>query len=157
MSFHIAGLAPANFEHLFGLSDEALAERGVVRRIADSKPGFPCRITLRDAESGEAVLLLNHESHSAPTPYRSAYAIFVGDGAREAAIYEGEVPPVMRKRPMALRHFNRGGMLIGASLALNDDARDAIVAAFNNAAVAYIDVHNAAHGCFSARVQRGRT
>jgi hypothetical protein len=81
MSFVISGLAPGPFRHLFGLSDAMLAEVQVVRMIADAKPGFPCRITLEDAEPGEALLLVNYEHLPVATPYRSAHAIFVREGA----------------------------------------------------------------------------
>ena len=53
MAFTIAGLNPDEFKPLFNLSDDALAARGVVARTADAKPGFPCRVTLEDAEPGE--------------------------------------------------------------------------------------------------------
>lgn len=154
MSFRIAGLSPDPFQPLFGLSDAALAERGVLRKFADKRPGFPCRISLEDAASGEAVLLLNYESHSAPTPYRSAYAIYVREGVTTPACYEDEIPPVMRGRPLAFRHFDKEGMLVGASLALEGGARDAIQRAFENAEVEYIHAHNAAHGCFAAQITR---
>ena len=49
MSFVISGLPVDEFKPLFGLSDVALAERGVVRVRVDAKPGFPCRVTLEDA------------------------------------------------------------------------------------------------------------
>lgn len=154
MSFIIRGLDPQRFQRLIGSADAVLKDHGVLRRIATSKPGFPCRISLEDAEPGDSLLLLNHESHSAPTPYRSAYAIYINEKAREAARFEDEIPPVMRARPIALRHFNRDGCLVGASLALKNDCREAIIAAFSDEAVSYIHAHNAAHGCFAAEVRR---
>jgi len=59
MSFRITGLAPDPFRHLFGMTDEELAKHGAKRYVADTKPGFPDRIELRDAEPGETVILLN--------------------------------------------------------------------------------------------------
>lgn len=155
MSFIISGLDPNRFASIFGLSDQDLAERGIVRKTVDNKPGFPCRVTLDDAEIGEHVLLLNFESHSVATPYRSAYAIYVREGAATAAEYRDEIPPVMRARPIAFRHFDKDGMLIGASLALKGDAREKITAAFADNNIAYLHAHNAAHGCFAAEVRRG--
>lgn len=155
MSFIISGLDPNRFASIFGLSDQDLAERGIVRKTVDNKPGFPCRVTLDDAEIGEHVLLLNFESHSVATPYRSAYAIYVREGAAAAAEYRDEIPPVMRARPIAFRHFDKDGMLIGASLALKGDAREKITAAFADDNIAYLHAHNAAHGCFAAEVRRG--
>lgn len=154
MSFIISGLAPEEFAPLARLSDEALAARGVIRRIADKKPGYPCRITLEDAEPGESVLLLNYESHSAPTPYRSAYAIYVREDAEEARVYVDEIPPAFRGRPLAFRHFDEAGMLVGASLVADGAVKAAIARAFEDPRIAYIDAHNAAHGCFAARIRR---
>lgn len=154
MSFVISGLSPEEFQSLYDLPEAALAERGVVRRVADQRPGYPCRITLEDAAPGERVLLLNYESHKAPTPYRSAYAIYVREGAREARTFVDEIPPVFQRRPLALRHFDRQGMLVGASLVMDGAVREAIVSAFEALATDYVDVHNAAHGCFAARVRR---
>ena len=154
MSYVITGLPVAEFEPLFGLSDETLAERGVIRRVATSKPGFPCRITLEDAEPGDSLLLLNYESHSADTPYRSAYAIFVNETARATARTVDSLPKVFLNRPMALRIFNADGMLIGADLARGEETDAAIRRAFENDEAAYIHAHNAAHGCYSARIDR---
>ena len=154
MSFVIAGLDPARFAPLFDADEATLAAAGAIRRRADAKPGFPCRVTLEDAEPGETLLLVNHVSHDVATPYRSAYAIYVREKALAAARYVDEIPPVMRTRPIALRWFDRDGMLIGASLALKGDAREAIESAFANEKVAYLHAHNAAHGCFAAEVRR---
>jgi hypothetical protein len=57
MGFRITGLAADQFAGLFSLTDEELAARGAVRRIADAKPGYPCRVSLTDAEPGQEVIL----------------------------------------------------------------------------------------------------
>ena len=77
MSYIIRGLSPEPFTHLFNQTSEILAAYGAVRKTADAAPGYPCRISLEDAALGEQVILLNHESHTARTPYRSAYAIYI--------------------------------------------------------------------------------
>ena len=156
MSYVVTGLTPDEFQPLFGLSDEELKARGVIRKIADAKPGYPCRITLDDAEPGETVLLLNYESHRGDTPYRSAYAIYVRESALDAGQFTDELPPVMHGRPIALRIFNQDGMLIGADLSLDGALDEKIKAAFSNPDAAYIHAHNAAHGCFAAEIQRAR-
>lgn len=155
MSFVIKGLPIDEFRPLFGLPDAELAARGVIRRTADKKPGYPCRITLQDAEPGETLLLMNYESHKASTPYRSAYAIFVKESASEPAAYLNEVPPVMEKRPIALRIFNTDGMLIGADLGREGaETKAKIEAIFADPNAAYIHAHNAMHGCFAAEIRR---
>ena len=153
MAFVVKGLDPEEFEPLFGLSDAELGNRGVIAKTATAKPGFPCRITLEDAEPGERVLLFNYESHSTETPYRSAYAVYVRDGAEEAAIYENELPPVFQNRPIALRIFDEHGMLIGADMGLNGELKAKIEAALARPGAAYLHAHNAMHGCFAAEIR----
>ncbi len=85
MSFAISGLPVEPFSPLFGRSDRDLADLGVRRVLVEAPRVAPCRVTLRDAEPGETVLLLNHEHQSAPTPYRSAHAIYVREIAKAAA------------------------------------------------------------------------
>ena len=155
MSFIIKGLDPAEFEPLFRLSDAELKNRGVIAKIADAKPGYPCRVTLEDAEPGERVLLLNYESHKAATPYRSAYAIYVRDNAGAAAIYENELPPVFFNRPIALRIFDKDGMLIGADMGFDDGLKSRIKGALAQPNAAYLHAHNAMHGCFAASILPG--
>lgn len=154
MTYRITGLDPAPFRPLFGLPDADLAARQMVRRVADAKPGYPCRITLEDAEPGEPLILLNHLSHDVPTPYRSSYAIFVREGAEAAAQFEDELPPVMRGRPLGLRGFDASGLLAGAVLALPGEADARLRALFARPEIATIHVHNAAHGCFVAVAER---
>jgi Protein of unknown function (DUF1203) len=154
MSFTITGLAVSDFSGLFGLPDDVLSARGILRRTATDKPGFPCRVTLEDAEPGETLLLLNHESHSADTPYRSRYAIYVREKAREAAAYVDTLPPVLTDRPLALRLFDRHGMLVGAELSQGPGTSARINAALACPEVDHVDIHNAAHGCFTARAVR---
>ena len=48
-------------------SNHELARFGVERHRADSTPGFPDRIELRDLAVGETALLLNHEHQPAST------------------------------------------------------------------------------------------
>ncbi|HEX2561453.1 DUF1203 domain-containing protein, partial [Phenylobacterium sp.] len=75
MDYVVSGLSAEPFRPLFGRPDHELARESVLRLTVGEAGRFPCRITLEDAEPGESVLLLNHESHGAPTPYRSSYAI----------------------------------------------------------------------------------
>ena len=154
MSYVIAGLAPEPFEHLYGLSDEALAAAGAMRMRADAKPGFPCRVTLRDVEPGETVLLLNHEHHAVSNPYRSSHAIFVQEGARDASRFEDEVPEQLACRLLSVRGFDESGMMIDAEVIQGTELEPLIERFFADPACAYLHVHNARRGCFAARVDR---
>lgn len=154
MSYKITGLQRDQFEDYFGMDDSDLAKHGVVRVTAAADKGWPCRISLEDAKAGEQLILLNHVSHDVATPYRSAYAIYLRENAGLAAEYVDDTPPVFDGRPMAFRAFDANGMLRDAALALPGQADAKIRGLFDNADIAYIHAHNAAHGCFSAKVER---
>lgn len=154
MSFVVTGLPVEPFRPLFGLDAAVLAARGVVRMTADSKPGFPCRITLEDAEPGETVLLLNHEHLAVDTPYRSRHAIFVRETATAPARVEGVVPQVMATRLLSLRAFDAADMMIDAEVVEGADAAPLIERFLDNPATAYLHAHAARRGCFVARIDR---
>lgn len=154
MSYIITGLQREQFEDFFGMDDIGLAKHGAVRVTAAADNGWPCRISLEDAKAGEQLILINHVSHDVATPYRSAYAIYLRENAGMAAEYVDETPPVFEGRPLALRAFDANGMLRDAALALPGQADEKIRGLFDNADIAYIHAHNAAHGCFSAKVER---
>ena len=153
MTYRIAGLDPAQFAPLWALPDGALALAGARRVTADSDRGFPCRITLEDVPKGERLLLVHHVHHDVPGPYRSAFAIFVRENG-ERAVYEDSCPPCFGHRTLSLRGFDREGALAETELVLPGKADAAIRAMLANPAIAYINAHSAAAGCFAARIER---
>lgn len=152
MTYQITGLAPQDFAPLFALDNDQLAQRGAMR-ITATGPGMPCRVSLVDAVPGDDLILLHHVSHDVATPYRSAYAIYVRKDAQRADFVDS-LPPVFEGRPLGLRGFDDAGILRDARLALPGEADAKIRDLFDNPDIAYIHAHNAAHGCFSAKVQR---
>ena len=154
MSFAISGLPVEPFSPLFGRSDRDLAALGVRRVLIEEPRVAPCRITLRDAEPGETVLLLNHEHQSAPTPYRSAHAIYVREIAKAAATLVDEIPDVFVGRILSLRAFDSAGMMTDADLCEGDEAPALIERLLEDPAVDYLHAHSARRGCFFARIDR---
>ena len=155
MSYRVIGLDPAPFQPLYGLPDEELAKRGIVRMTVTEKPSFPCRVTLEDRDIGESVLLLNHVSHNVHNPYRASHAIFVTEGVEEPAEFVDEAPPVFGPRVLSLRGFDRHGMMAEAILTQPGEADEGIRRLFSNPQIATIHAHNATRGCFSAKIERG--
>ena len=153
MTYRIEGLRRADFAPLFTMSDAELAAQNALR-VTATGPGYPCRVSLEDANPGEQLILLNYTSHDVATPYRSTYAIYVRADADEIAPLIDATPPVFEGRPLGLRAFDAGGMLKNAALALPGQADAKIRELFADDNIAYIHAHNAAHGCFSARIDR---
>ena len=154
MAFRISGLSPEPFQSLFGLPDDELSRQGVKRYVADERPGFPCRVEMRDAAPGETVLLLNHVCQPADTPYRASHAIFVREGATDVYNRVDEVPPVMRGRLLSLRAFDADGMMVDADVVDGANVEPLIARLFADAKVSYIHAHNAKRGCYSGRIDR---
>ena len=81
-SFQLVGVGHEQFEPLFQLSDEELRQHGAVRQYASESPGYPCRISLQDAEVGDELLLLPYVHQPAASPYRASGPIYVRLGAK---------------------------------------------------------------------------
>src|SRR5579862_6726161 len=110
-SFQIVGLPPAPFAPLFALSDAELSAINAQRVVADSNAGYPCRISLTDAEIGEELLLLPYLHQPADSPYRASGPIFVRRGARQATIEPGVIPPYVARRLMSVRAYDELGWM----------------------------------------------
>lgn len=154
MDFRIRGLAPEPFAPLFALSDKELAGRRALRRICDEKPGYPCRVSLADAEPGEDVLLVNYEHLPVDSPYRASHAIYVRAAARRPYDAVNEIPTALATRLLALRAFDARGLMIAADIVEGREARPVIARFLENPEAAYLHAHFARRGCFAARIER---
>jgi len=155
MTFRLSGLDPAPFQHLFGLSDDALARVAARRYAVDVSPGFPDRVELRDLRVGEVALLVNHMHQPAATAYRASHAILVREGATEAVSFTGAIPEVIRSRPISLRAFDGGGEMVDADLVDGAELAPVIGRMLAHGEVAYLHAHYARRGCYAALIERG--
>jgi len=153
MTFRIRGLAPERFAPLFAMTDAELARHRALRCVADAKPGFPCRISLADAEPGSEVLLVNYEHLPVDSPYRASHAIYVS-AATEPFDAVDAVPQALRERLLSLRAFDARGIMLDADV--TDGATlEALVGRFlARPDVEYLHAHFARRGCFAARIDR---
>jgi hypothetical protein len=156
MSFRIVGLPEDDFALLFGLSDDQLAARGAVRRIADQRsPGYPCRVSLTDSKPGDELILVNYEHHPVDSPYRMRFAIFVREGEKTYDEID-QIPEQLRIRQLAVRAFDADAMMIGWELIDGRELEGAIERLFAEPRAEYLHVHFAAPGCYAAKVMRAR-
>jgi hypothetical protein len=154
MSFRITGLPAEDLAPLFQLSDAELAKRGAVRQIADARrPGYPCRVSLTDANPGDELILVNYEHHPVSSPYRMRFAVYVRRGEeRYDAI--GRVPEQLRLRTLAVRAFDANAMMVGWELVDGMTLEGTIERLFADPRAQYLHIHFAAPGCYAARVER---
>ena len=155
MDYVISGLPVQPFRSLFGLDDAELRARGVVRMTVDSNPGFPCRISLDDAQIGESVLLLPWQHLDVDTPYRAGGPIFVRETARDQARVRNAVPEQQRSRLLSVRAYDAEGWMRNAEVVEGILLETLIARFFGNASIACLHVHNARRGCYACRVDRG--
>jgi hypothetical protein len=154
MSFRITGLPAEAFADLRGLDDGALAARGVRRVIADAFPGYPCRITLEDAQPGESLLLLNWIHLDGDTPYRGNGPIFIRESALQTFDAVGVVPLQQSRRTLSVRAYDAAGFMRHGLVVQGEGLEAKIGELFADADVAFLHLHNAGRGCYAARVDR---
>ncbi|MEO6445218.1 MAG: DUF1203 domain-containing protein [Gemmatimonadaceae bacterium] len=152
--FQLSGLDHGRFEHLFLLPDAELKELGALRQRATENPGFPCRVSLQDAEVGEEVLLLRYVHQPADTPYHASGPIFVRRDARPRTLGIGEVPPYVTSREISLRAYDASDMMIAATVCDGALVASELDVLFHDGDVAYVHLHNAKPGCFSCVARR---
>lgn len=153
-SFKLVGVPIEPFAQLFALSDAELATRNARRVLATTKPGYPCRVSLADADVGEELLLLPFQHQAASSPYQSSGPIFVRRAAVPANLETGVIPDYVGTRLMSVRGYDSADLMTDALVCEGSEVKAAIQAMFDREEVAYIHLHNAKRGCFSCAAVR---
>lgn len=152
--FLITGLPVEGFVEYFAMADAELSARGARRYIADAKPGFPCRVSLVDADPGEEVILLPFPHHAVSTPYQSSGPIFVRAKAQQAKLGVNELPEVVKHRLMSVRAYDVDGWMLESDVVEGRDLARRIEMFFAKDRIRYLHLHNARPGCYSCRADR---
>lgn len=153
-AFQLFGLPSSAFAQLGGLDPVELAAQGVHRIKADTAPGYPCRVSLVDAEVGEELFLLPYAHHDVDSPYRSSGPIFVRVQATDRQWAPGEVPTCVQSRLMSLRAYDKQHLMLSGQVCDGVDVARALEQLFEAHEVAYVQLHNAKPGCFSCEARR---
>lgn len=153
-SFRLSGLAYQQFKPLFELHDNELAARGAIRVTATQSPGYPCRVSLADAEPGEQLLLLPFVHQPGGSPYKASGPIYVRRDAVQAVLEPGKIPEYVSRRLISVRAYDASHMMLNAEVREGSAVTAEITRQFEDARVAYIHLHNARQGCFSCLVER---
>ncbi|MEO1514806.1 MAG: DUF1203 domain-containing protein [Bacteroidota bacterium] len=153
-NFQVLALDATSFAPLFQLTDAELAERGMRRQTVDQKPGYPCRVSLQDADLGEKVILLPYAHHTTKAPYRASGPIYVRKDVPQATLPPNELPRMLSHRLLSIRAYDANGMMIQAKVEKGDQLRPLIQQLLQQQAVHHLDVHNAGPGCYNCRIER---
>jgi len=122
--------------------------------VADANPGYPCRVSLRDAEVGEKLLAISHTHLVAASPYQACGPIFVREQAVQAHPACNEIPMMFKHRKLSVRAYDKQAWMIDAMVCDGNDLEQIIRALFNNKHASCLHIHNAGPGCFNCSVVR---
>jgi hypothetical protein len=154
VNFKIKSLEDKEFSGLFNLDNSELEKIGAVRMIVDEFPGFPCRISLEDAEIGEEIILLSYQHHKTNSPYQASGPIFVRKIAKTPTFGTNEIPKMFNHRLLSLRGYDKNGFMKEASVTEGHLLKEQIIKTFENEKIKYIHIHNARPGCYNCVVER---
>jgi len=152
--FIISGIKQNVVQHLFSLNEQELIAKGISKITVDEKPGFPCRVSLEDANIGEEILAFNYEHHKVNSPYRSSGPVFVRFNINEARLKKNEIPKMLEHRYLSLRIYDNEGTMIDAKTIEGKHLEGSIQEIFANEKAKYIQVHNAKPGCYNCQINR---
>ena len=153
-NFQIKSLQDTEFSNLFKLDDRELEKIGAIKMTVDKKPGFPCRVSLQDAEIGEEVILLPYQHHQTNSPYQSAGPIFIRKNAITAKLDINEIPKMLDHRLLSIRAYDKNGMMKEAFVSEGKSLNDVLIKTFTNVEINYVHIHNAKQGCYNCKVER---
>lgn len=152
-SFQIVALERDCFTHLLSATETDLAAVGARWVVVDGKPGYPCRVSLEDAEVGERSLLVPFTHHDVDSPYRASGPIFVRETARTRRLAVNEIPSMLETRQLSVRAYSADAMMVAAKVVDGLELRDTLPELLDLPEVEYLHVHNAGPGCFNCEVK----
>jgi len=153
-NFQIHAIRSEGIHSLFKLEESELKNRNIIKAIVDEKPGYPCRLSLQDAEIGEEVLLFTYEHHNVKSPYQASGPIYVRTNADKAILAQNEIPLMLKHRLLSLRIYDKEAKMIDARTTKGADLENVIQDVLANDSVEYVHIHNAGPGCYNCSISR---
>ena len=126
-----------------------------IEMVVSEKPGFPCRVSLKEADIGDVVWLTNYRHLDTSSPYNASHAIFITKDREVADLEPGVIPEIVENYLVSIRAFDGKGFMLDADVAKgSEEIRELLDRFFCNDAVCEVHVHTARRGCFLARAIR---
>ncbi|MFZ0666887.1 MAG: DUF1203 domain-containing protein [Acidimicrobiales bacterium] len=152
--FRILAISPEEIEKV-RKDHRDVSDRPAVQLRANG--GEPLRCCLRNATSGDEILLFGYEPRlPAASPYREIGAVYVHAKPCAGWVDESVYPSEWQSRPQVLRAYDcRGWIHPSTSVHDGSDPEAAISAVLENPEVVEVHSRNLAYGCFMFVARRG--
>ena len=123
------------------------------RTVSDGRA--PCRRCLRDAGSGEALVLAPYDPFTVRSPYTGDGPVFVhADGCEPFASEPGRLSEQIAGRQLSIRAYDGDAMMTEAAVLPGETFAERVRALLDDDGVEFLHVHFAGPGCFAFRVDR---
>jgi len=122
--------------------------------VVDASPGYPCRISLQDAQVGEELYLFSHTPFTTASAYRETGPVFVRKNAVAASLNVNELPDIALARSIVVRAYDGAGTMLAASAAESGEIANTIQDFFRDEAVEFVHLRAAVSGCFLCEARR---
>nr|WP_313282770.1 DUF1203 domain-containing protein [Stenotrophomonas indicatrix] len=109
---------------------------------------------MTDAPAGAELLLLPYTHLATHSPYRASGPIFVQRGATRCVLPAGVVPAYVQRRLISVRAYDSADFMLSGLVCQGTEVATHLDRLFADTTVAFVQLHNAGHGCFSCQVNR---
>lgn len=146
--FLIQPLHDDDLTRLWQLSKTELATQNAQRIEVGSKPSYPCRISLEDAEIGETVIGVPYTFNKSKSFYQASGPIFMRQNVSPYRSKRGHVPTMLLSRLLSLRSYCVDGYLQTAEVIPGNKLADYLAEPERFSTTHYVHIHNARTGCY---------
>ncbi|MBL4659634.1 MAG: DUF1203 domain-containing protein [Alcanivoracaceae bacterium] len=154
IKFQIKAIKHNEVQHLFSLTNDELSKYNAKRILVNEKPGYPCRVSLKEANIGETIITFPYNHHDVDSPYNATGPIFIRDNVQTATPKVNVIPEILQNRFLSVRIYDSQNMMIDATTIQGKDLKSTIQKLFQNKFAHYIHIHNANPGCYNCSVER---
>jgi len=154
IKFQIKAIEYNEVQHWFSLTKDELSRRNARRILVDEKPGYPCRVSLKDANIGETIIAFPYNHHDVKSPYNTTGPIFIRSNVQTAKLKVNEIPEILQNRFLSIRVYDSLHMMIDASTTQGKNLKTTILKLFQNKSAHYMHIHNANPGCYNCSAER---
>jgi len=121
---------------------------------ADASPGYPCRLSLKDAAPGEELFLVSHSPFTSANPYRETGPVFIRKNAQTAKLVANQLPEIVLARQVVVRAYDSTGTMLAAEPAQGSEAASQIRKFLADPEVEFVHIRAALSGCFLCEARR---